>query len=553
MAQYEYLPLNPFENSFRLLIIKRGQWNDEISCQIFEAYQGQQGAPSYRALSYKWANPEQQRAHIFIDGHPFEISESLLSALRQIRQQIDQDFVIWIDAICINQNDVMERGHQVKQMGDIYESADEVLIWLGQSSEDIHCLFDSITWIDRQATEAQVNGSTKGWLTLCHEAMIERLGTHEIDAHDREKRALAELLRRPYFERVWILQEVGKAKMARVMCGVYSCPARAFALMPKLVGLGINEHTQAVLDIMPRLRKTTWWSSRRFLHYLIDKFANSKATDVRDKVYALLGISDDACDPRRFYPDYRKTKEQIFRDTVSFMIFGNILDESHSFPDFEFSELHSPLIQLAEKVLRWTLGCNEARDQTSAQNTARVLVSRLNEGTLKTVDLILSLAKTHDRVDDIHRILSLGDIVISVIFGDEGDVLRVYLKEEITEVVDLRFECNHPTHREVKDLEAEKNEAEKRQREERARTEFPSLPWSEDENMVEAMNRMVEAGSSKEELLRAGAWAGNLEVVERELQAGADVNGADDHGSTALHYAAWRGHLEIVLLLINGK
>ncbi len=57
---------------------------------------------------------------------------------------------------------------------------------------------------------------------------------------------------------------------------------------------------------MPRFRRNAWWTSERHIHILLNKFAESKATNPRDKVYALLGMSEDAHDSERFYPCYEK-------------------------------------------------------------------------------------------------------------------------------------------------------------------------------------------------------------------------------------------------------
>jgi hypothetical protein len=115
------------------------------------------------------------------------------------------------------------------------------------------------------------------------------------------------LLRRPWFRRVWILQEIANAKKASVWCGTKSVRARTFALAPSLIGIKPERHCQAVLDIMPgRLQEESWWSESRDLYNLLLKFRESRASDPRDKVYALLGISSDARNTDSLRPDYTK-------------------------------------------------------------------------------------------------------------------------------------------------------------------------------------------------------------------------------------------------------
>ncbi|KAI1307742.1 heterokaryon incompatibility protein-domain-containing protein [Xylaria venustula] len=495
---YQFSPLKPNENSIRLLQIDRGLRSHDITCWLFESYADREKAPAYKALSYTWGGPEptMEGSCILIDGHEFR--------------------------------DEREKGHQVKQMADVYTAAEEVLIWLGPINDDIISLMESITWIDNSATKAQAIGSNEDWTSLCRRFMCERPLSLVLETDSRQKRALEALLGRPWFNRVWILQEVAKARTANIMCGSYSCPARTFALMPSLMGLEVNEHIQAVLDIMPRFRRGTWWSSKRYLHFLLHKFAESQASVARDKIYALLGMSEDACNPERFYPCYEKSDVQVFRDTACFLLFGEILDSSHSFPEFTLPELCLPIIQLAEKALVWTLSQREGL-RGSAHRTAILLARRMNEGQLKIGDLLLSLAEKYNRVNDIRNLLSHGNVDISVNSENERNALTITSTEESTLSVSLNFPREQSSETEL---------------------EYPPPPFKENENMAETISRLIETGSSKEEILRAHVWAGDKEAVLRQLLAGADVNGRDINGSTALHFASWQRNQEIVKLLL---
>lgn len=373
-------------------------------------------------------------------------------------------------------------------MGDIYGTAEEVLIWLGPSDDDIKELMESITEIDSKAIRAQSLGRYKDWPSLCRSFMTEELSTSLSRPDSRQRRALSELLQRPWFNRVWILQEVARAKMARIICGEDSCPARTFALMPSLIGLIVNDHTQAVLDIIPRLRKSTWWSSKHSLHELIIKFAGSRATDSRDKVYALLGISEDACDPARFYPSCEKNWYQVYRDTASFLLLGDIVDSNHSFPDITYQGLCLPLTQLGEGTLSWTLSQSEW-NRESAQNTAMLLIRRLNEGHLETPNLVMSLAKKHGQVDAVQNLLSHGSVEFNIDHEANEDILRIISKRNSSESVSLVF---------PREQRARLSRAEQLQQVERlvrtGSTEY--YYWSpekdEDQNITETINQPIE-------------------------------------------------------------
>jgi hypothetical protein len=75
-----------------------------------------------------------------------------------------------------------------------------------------------------------------------------------------------------------------------------------------------------------RSRQTSWWKDKRDLHTLLKKFRNSEATDKRDIVYALLGISSDAC--KKLLPDYEKPLLQVICDTTLFLLFHTHIDSS---------------------------------------------------------------------------------------------------------------------------------------------------------------------------------------------------------------------------------
>ena len=112
-------------------------------------------APPYEALSYVWGNPiledddipfekepERSRA-IRLDGHHFIVGRNLHSALQHLRHE-DKPRILWIDAVCIDQDNMYELGQRVRIMDKIYASARLVLVWLGEANEDSHLAMDAI-------------------------------------------------------------------------------------------------------------------------------------------------------------------------------------------------------------------------------------------------------------------------------------------------------------------------------------------------------------------------------------------------------------------------
>ncbi|KAF2657566.1 hypothetical protein K491DRAFT_548880, partial [Lophiostoma macrostomum CBS 122681] len=84
----------------------------------------------YEALSYTWGT-ENSDKYIISDGFHMPVTENLYDALQMIRRTREESFYIWVDSICINQADKIEKAHQVWNMLTIYEKAEKVVVWLG--------------------------------------------------------------------------------------------------------------------------------------------------------------------------------------------------------------------------------------------------------------------------------------------------------------------------------------------------------------------------------------------------------------------------------------
>ncbi|RMZ84665.1 hypothetical protein DV736_g6593, partial [Chaetothyriales sp. CBS 134916] len=175
--------------------------------------------PYYDALSYVWGgdNPQASEGRenrlLYImyppDQHEhfgpwsyLEISPNLDAALRSFRSEVDSDrsleLYLWVDAVCINQNDFQERSTQIQRMADIYSCASLVRVWLGAEDEDSKVAFKVIDQI------------------LSMEDFEEVIS----DSLNAEQwAAFRNLIQKSWFKRRWIVQEVAFARDARVYCG----------------------------------------------------------------------------------------------------------------------------------------------------------------------------------------------------------------------------------------------------------------------------------------------------------------------------------------------
>ncbi|OAG08032.1 uncharacterized protein CC84DRAFT_534035 [Paraphaeosphaeria sporulosa] len=147
------------------------------------------------------------------------------------------------------------------------------------------------------------------------------------------KIGLTELMGTAWFRRVWISQEVANATEAIVCAGDNVASSHIFAAAPIMRDIKPSPLCQAVLDNMPcPLRNVTWWSLQPDLLTLLRKFGNSEASDPRDNIYALLGISSDGVKALVLQPGYTKLARQLVH-VASTLISGSIAEAPSPFPD----------------------------------------------------------------------------------------------------------------------------------------------------------------------------------------------------------------------------
>lgn len=301
MDVFQYSPIDLDRPALRLVRLRAARAGPEIVCEFIEAFFDEDYVPDYEAISYTWGGVDTP-AEIQLNGSKFAVTENLLSVLQDVRYE-DEDRILWIDAVCINQGSHSELGHQVKQMDQIYRRAHRVVIWLGPLTEPIRRLMDSLADLHRQIPGINWPPTDPRW-----QISRNRLEDSSAEALHTLAQTFMDILERPWFRRVWVIQEVANARAALVHCGPKSVTARVFAACPNLldVRLDLNirgserasnpyAHCQAVLDVMPGpSRRESWWNRDRDLLTLLKKFSNTKATREHDKVFALLGMCPDA-------------------------------------------------------------------------------------------------------------------------------------------------------------------------------------------------------------------------------------------------------------------
>ena len=187
----------PLENrQIRIIALAPGKWDDEIECSLKTV--SLDDDPSYETLSYVWGDPKLRKKTILLQRQRFQVTPSLESALRHLRH-IETERTIWVDAVCINQKDDVEKAVQVKQMQLIYARTSHLVIWIGDASGDSDLGMETV-----REVAGELKGGSHWDVDLADVSLIKSL-LREKKAFDPKPWVAANrLLRRDWFERVWV-------------------------------------------------------------------------------------------------------------------------------------------------------------------------------------------------------------------------------------------------------------------------------------------------------------------------------------------------------------
>ncbi|OTA95382.1 hypothetical protein M434DRAFT_208127 [Hypoxylon sp. CO27-5] len=289
MTSYNYKPLNPDSREIRMLEIHPAfRTSSTIKCSLIVANLDNLNDDSvpfsfYEALSYTWGDPT-GKVTIKLDGCPFEVTRNLAAALRRLRAKRGYRY-LWVDAICINQDDDQERNSQVSLMGLIYRTAEQVLIWLGREADGSKNAMKLIFSVaDLYVEESDVAASLAN------------------EAHRARWRDVARLFDRPYWRRVWVRQEIALAKGIVVLCGdrmmSWDALVEGAVFLTdhtadfEPIAAGISRYTSGYHDAigMDILREMILKDNKVPLEDVILHLRQCECTDQRDKVYGALGL-----------------------------------------------------------------------------------------------------------------------------------------------------------------------------------------------------------------------------------------------------------------------
>jgi hypothetical protein len=318
----------PRPRSIRLLGIAPGKASDrvEVSLMVVELDE----APDFEALSYAWGLSSDP-VDILCDSQVVSVTQNLHGALLRLRRS-DQIRKVWIDALCINQNDLVERSHQVSFMKDIYSRAKHVVVWLGPDEAGQAALATSIINSTVESMkEDSIIADGKAFWTEDDENYQLKLRERLPPTDHADWQAVWWLFRREWFSRVWIIQEVSQDLDSIVNFGDHSFSY--YCLVMTVVVFGLRRYPATLDDWQTLIRVLSVYGkvmlSRRMSDHqpplleILTFFSSFKATDPRDKLYAVIGLSKEGQNLGKYSlikSDYRKTVVQTYIDLVRQLI-----------------------------------------------------------------------------------------------------------------------------------------------------------------------------------------------------------------------------------------
>ncbi|RMJ16109.1 hypothetical protein CDV36_004223 [Fusarium kuroshium] len=268
-STYRYSPLP--KDCIRLLWLMPHENKDApIQCQLFDylLLGSRGGTHLYEALSYVWGSPEKTQS-IFTPTGCVPVTENLHAALSRLRDG-SLPRIVWADAVCINQDDMEERDRQVKAMAKIYAKASRVIVWLEETPAGGHG-----------------DAPSDGDLAL---EEIRRAAAGKIEGH-----AFCSGLKH-------LDLSEAPAVQSRIKSAVYLIKDAVFR--PKAVVSSSDRFSLGIAS----------------LGELVDMYHNREATDRRDKVYALLGMSSDVTIRADLMPDYKASWKDLFYRLVRSLV-----------------------------------------------------------------------------------------------------------------------------------------------------------------------------------------------------------------------------------------
>ena len=278
VQSYPYKKCTPGRDEIRLLkVLTSAKFDSVIRCSM-EHFSLNVNNPEYAATSYEFGDPSKCRT-ILVDGVPFEVTINLFLFLRELRGRTCP--LIWVDQICIDQNNDQEKSAHIARMGIIYHAAEFVYVWLGPASDGSHKIMSMLRDLENDRKPAHTR----------HREPAE-VKDSDLEMYRTELQAF---MRHGYWRRAWIIQETALGPRISVFCGSQRVSWEGIELLMARLGRRALFRGKSI-DHVEHLCATRTEKLQDNPIGLLQALYESRAslsTDPRDRVYALLGLVFD--------------------------------------------------------------------------------------------------------------------------------------------------------------------------------------------------------------------------------------------------------------------
>ena len=348
--KYDVLP----NDSIRILSLLPGNRGAPLQCELHRAAvpgtispEGTSG-PTFEALSYAWGDGDFCQI-LFCNDSAIKITQSLFNALIHLRHS-ESTRMIWVDAVCIDQNNKYEKIEQLSHMKEIYQHANQVVIWLGLANESVSRALDLIR-LAANCMRQESGQSTPGLnLSFFREPFSDKKNRKRGFPPTEDLKAwlqVSAIFSRSWFYRCWTFQEAVLAHKAYIQIGAYwldwvdLCFACTFFYC--------KSYWRKIKEIGSCLRTICGpcWTSRigscvpkspgsMSLTYLLLATENTQATLSKDRIFGLLALTDGRT--REYFspggspddPKYDMSVRELYTDVSRFLLHEN--DNEYLFP-----------------------------------------------------------------------------------------------------------------------------------------------------------------------------------------------------------------------------
>ena len=356
-----YRPLAPFQ--IRVLHIEAGEFDEPLKTSLATVDLLLEGGVvdpttrnhcTYEAVSHNWGD-QRIGGVLHCNNKIMALRGSQHTMLKHLRSKSERRSV-WLDSICVNQDDIAERAAQVGKMFTIFKHAQRVLIWLGVPKPRTAQVFEALTKMKATQLLQKVNAPQFSQYRL--DAQTPFVPDMCSNCHAEFASGIDEFSAFPWFRRTWVRQEIFASNAATLLCGPlefswseFVCHIRIFAerliINPNSAGIDLLAKQLELLDTRngkTRLDdKDLPTGSLSFVHELFDQqisqypysgadlfcvlsySASFESSDPRDIIYGVLGMSNarttDCRDGRPFLTiDYSWNALQVFRKATEYFI-----------------------------------------------------------------------------------------------------------------------------------------------------------------------------------------------------------------------------------------